>query len=296
MADNKGYIKISRKLFENDFFLEQREFSRFEAWLDLIQLCAFEENNSMLIRGRIVKWGRGQTIASVRYLQQRWGWKSTKKVVCFLELLRSQMMIETDTSQKLQRITLCKYDSYNSSGNSWETERGTVRKQSGNKIKELKEFKKENNLETNVSPAQAPLAGMDLKEKYRTISKGKGAIFKFIKDEKPGFIDPYVDLWNLFSQEYGFPRVEKMSDKRKRKLLIRLKDKYFDFPKILGIAAKSDFILNSTTKWFSFDFLIENDTNYAKVLEGKYQSKQPKGQVNPMIEKLKAAEKRRNND
>lgn len=141
MAKDSGFIKIGRSLFEHEFFTEHREYSRFEAWLDLIQLCAFEENNTMLFRGRIIKWGRGQTIASVRYLQQRWGWKSTKKIISFLELLRSQKMIETDTSQGLQRITLCKYESYNSSGNTRETQSRTQRKQTGNEIKELNKLK-----------------------------------------------------------------------------------------------------------------------------------------------------------
>lgn len=136
-----GYITISRKLFEHELFAERREFSRFESWLDLIQLCAYEQENCAILRGRTVRWGRGQKIASVRYLQERWKWKSTKKVFSFLELLRSHQMIETDNSQGMQRITLCNYDSYNSLGNTEETESRTRGKQWGNKIKEYKEVK-----------------------------------------------------------------------------------------------------------------------------------------------------------
>jgi hypothetical protein len=47
-----------------------------------------------------------------------------------------------------------------------------------------------------------------------------------------------------------------------------LSDPNFDFPKILKAASEQKFALES--QWFNFDFLIENDTNYSKVLENKY--------------------------
>lgn len=141
MSEKKGFIAINRGIFEHEFYNEQREFSRFEAWLDLIQLSAFEENNTMLHRGRVIKWGRGQTIASVRYLQSRWSWKSTDKVFRFLELLRSQDMIRTEIERGIQRITLCKYDYYNGDQNKKRTQNRTVAEQSQNELKEYKEFK-----------------------------------------------------------------------------------------------------------------------------------------------------------
>lgn len=136
MNEKGGYIAISRKLFQHELFTEKREYSRFEAWVDLIQLCAFEENNSMLFKGRVITWGRGQTIASVRYLQQRWSWKSVDKVFCFLELLRSQEMIQTDKEQGIGRITLCKYDDYNPKPNRNRNSDRTPAEQRPNKLKE----------------------------------------------------------------------------------------------------------------------------------------------------------------
>lgn len=136
MTEKGGYIAISRKLFQHELFTEKREYSRFEAWVDLIQLCAFEDNNSMLFKGRVVKWGRGQAIASVRFLQQRWSWKSVDKVFCFLELLRSQEMIQTDKEQGIGRITLCKYDDYNPKPNKNRNTDRTVAEHRPNNIKE----------------------------------------------------------------------------------------------------------------------------------------------------------------
>lgn len=143
MSEKGGYITISRKLFEHALFKEPREFSKFEAWLDLIQECAFEEKNTMVHRGRIIEWGRGQTIASVRYLQQRWKWKSIDRVSSFLELLRSQGMIKTDNDQGIGRITLCKYDDYNRKTNADRTRTSTQSRHRPDEIKEYKEIKEE---------------------------------------------------------------------------------------------------------------------------------------------------------
>jgi len=151
MNEKGGYIAISRKLFQHELYTEKREYSRFEAWVDLIQLCAFEENNSMLFKGRVVKWGRGQAIASVRYLQQRWNWKSVDKVFCFLELLRSQEMIQTDKEQGIGRITLCKYDDYNPKPN---RNRNTDRTPAEQQPNNIKEYNKEELIKVREVRAQ----------------------------------------------------------------------------------------------------------------------------------------------
>lgn len=143
MQDKRGYIKISRKFFDHPFYKEKREYSKAEAWLDLIQICAYDNDNSMLYKGKVIVWGRGQIVASVRYLQQRWNWKSVDKVFSFLELLRSQNMIETDNEQGIGRITLCKYDDYNDAPNAKRTHNRTHSEQSPNELKEYKEIKKE---------------------------------------------------------------------------------------------------------------------------------------------------------
>jgi hypothetical protein len=150
MQERKGYITISRKLFEHEFFTEKREYSKFEAWLDLIQVCAFEDNQSMMVKGKIVRWGRGQTIASVRYLQERWYWKSLDKVTCYLKLLRSQKMIIIDTEQGIGRITLCKYDDYNPKAYSKPDSDRTDTRQRPNKIKELNKDNKDKEREARA--------------------------------------------------------------------------------------------------------------------------------------------------
>lgn len=150
MQDKKGYITISRRLFDHEFFTERREYSKFEAWLDLIQLCAFDNANTMMHHGKVIKWGRGQTIASVRYLQQRWCWGSIDKVTCYLNLLRSQQMILIDTEQGIGRITLCKYDDYNQVSNTKPDRHQTDTRQRPDEIKEYNKLNKDKEREARA--------------------------------------------------------------------------------------------------------------------------------------------------
>lgn len=109
----EGYIPISRRLFEHPFWCEERIFSRFEAWIDLLQEARFEDTKE-LINNRLVTVMRGQIPISLRYLGTRWGW-STKKVNSFLDMLLSDKMIKKETPKETGQtvVTICNYDKYN---------------------------------------------------------------------------------------------------------------------------------------------------------------------------------------
>lgn len=110
MPEN-GFVPLSRKLFRNFLWKEERELSRFEAWLDMIQQAKFATETAM-VEGRCLSVRRGDLVASVRYLAQRWRW-SRSRVERFLNLLKEQAMIETRTETGVNVITLCNYEAYN---------------------------------------------------------------------------------------------------------------------------------------------------------------------------------------
>lgn len=114
-----NYIPLSRKSFEHAFWKEERELSRFEAWLDLLQSARFDEaETGRMIGGSFVKWKRGELPASLRFLAERWSW-SKNKVDCFLKVLVSEQMIAKRTAYGTAQtvITICKYESYNTNKN-----------------------------------------------------------------------------------------------------------------------------------------------------------------------------------
>lgn len=154
------YIPISRRLFEHPFWCEERVFSRFEAWLDIVQSARFEDTKQ-LIGNRFIEVKRGQMLVSLRFLAGRWQW-STKKVNSFLDLLIQDKMIIKETPKETGQtvITICNYDKYNFISQELETEKKqqgntkeTARKQQGNKINK---DNKENKLKEDNSPPTPP--------------------------------------------------------------------------------------------------------------------------------------------
>ena len=112
---NTGYITISRQLFEHQFWCEEREFSRFDAWLYLIKEARFEDAK-LYIGNCVVNINRGQVYASFRFLAGTFGW-SVKRLRGFLELLERENMILREKSSAITGqsiITICNYDKYNS--------------------------------------------------------------------------------------------------------------------------------------------------------------------------------------
>lgn len=110
----KGFIMLSRKFFSNEMWEAARTFSECEAWLDLIQSVRFEATDKTeCIGGREITYKRGQYPASNRFLAKKWMW-GEQKVKSFLSKLKRKGMIETDSSQGMNIITLLKYDEYNS--------------------------------------------------------------------------------------------------------------------------------------------------------------------------------------
>ena len=111
-----NFIPISRRLFEHRFWCEERIFSRFEAWLDILQSTRFEDT-ALFTGNRQVEIKRGQMPVSLRYLSERWKW-SIKKVRNFMAMLESEGMI----TRSIQRgkgqalITVCNYNKYNDVG------------------------------------------------------------------------------------------------------------------------------------------------------------------------------------
>lgn len=91
--------------------VEPREYSRAEAWLDLIQAAGIEER-VIILDGRAIESRRGELAASRRFLENRWRW-SAGKVTRFLDMLKSQGMIETRKEHGQTVIRLCNYDTYN---------------------------------------------------------------------------------------------------------------------------------------------------------------------------------------
>lgn len=118
-----GYIKLSGKFFENPFWHEDRQFSKGEAWLDLIQ-AARVEPSSVIVNGKVIELQRGQLCRSIRYSAKRWSW-GEQKVRTFLKLCINMGMITQQQHMGETVITLVKYGVYNDKQHSDNRENNT---------------------------------------------------------------------------------------------------------------------------------------------------------------------------
>lgn len=132
-ASPSGFLKIYRRFFSSSLWLEERELSRAEAWLDLLNIVEFIRS-SKFIRGKVITVEVGETIASGRYLAERWRW-SHKRVRNFLKELEEAHQITQRKAQGENIITITKYKYYNpeaeTKGTPTGTEKGTGRAQAG---------------------------------------------------------------------------------------------------------------------------------------------------------------------
>lgn len=85
-------------------------------------------------------------------------------------------------------------------------------------------------------------------------------------------VDRIVTAWN----KTGLPEVLRVSDKRRKKIAVRVKS--FGIDEVLRAiekVGKSNFCRQAA--WCDFDWLMKNDDNMNKALEGKYDNREDQG-------------------
>lgn len=82
------------------------------------------------------------------------------------------------------------------------------------------------------------------------------------------------DLWNEVAQGSGLPRAREFTNGREKKCRSRMKERSLDeWREIFELCASTPFLCGENERgWrIGFDWIVENQENAAKVLEGKYQ-------------------------
>jgi hypothetical protein len=114
----------------------------------------------------------------------------------------------------------------------------------------------------------SPPSVQALKIMYKNLATDRGQVEQFVAEHRPAFVEPYAYLWNLAAKEKHWPLVQAITDERRKKIKTRAAEKEFDIVAILLKARDSPKLHG--TNWFSFDWIIKNQSNYTKVLEGNY--------------------------
>jgi hypothetical protein len=121
-----GYVKINRSVLEHWIF---KDAWKFRCWIDLISLANYTEQK-VEISGALFTCKRGESLRSLETLAKRWGCDKSK-VRRFLKLLEKDNMVILTNELKTTRITICKYEDYQSDENANATQ--VKRKQNASK-------------------------------------------------------------------------------------------------------------------------------------------------------------------
>src|SRR5699024_7239122 len=100
---------------------ERRNFSKYEAWIDLNMKVNYM-NNQILFDGVLTEVNRGSMLTSLRQLADAWRWSITK-VKNFLNLLENEHMIRVETDTKKTVISIVAYDLAGDANNTEVTEK-----------------------------------------------------------------------------------------------------------------------------------------------------------------------------
>jgi len=97
----------------NRFYLN-RERTKLEAWIDLLFLANFQDNE-LLIGYQTIPIKRGQFLTSEVKLAERWNW-SRGKVRRYLQYLEDEKMLIKNSTTAYTTLTIVKYEDYQSGG------------------------------------------------------------------------------------------------------------------------------------------------------------------------------------
>jgi len=151
MKNNMDFIIVPRSIFEPDAF-EREPYSKREAFLDLVQLAAFEKTE-VFIAGYKYVVERGTVIVSKSFLVKRWGW-NVDKVRRYLQYLernhRCHVKCDHQCNQPITSISIVSYDSYQGSATTGTTTTTTIDATTGTtQEKEIINMNKEKNITSN---------------------------------------------------------------------------------------------------------------------------------------------------
>lgn len=108
----QGWISLHRKIQDSFLWKDGRVFSKAEAWIDILMEVQHDHKQSkIMIKNTLITCDRGQSVKSLTTWADRWNW-SKSAVRRFLELLKTEGMIRTESVTKSTRLSVCNYNTY----------------------------------------------------------------------------------------------------------------------------------------------------------------------------------------
>jgi uncharacterized phage protein (TIGR02220 family) len=122
-----GWIKKHRRIMSHWLYLEDRIFSKYEAF-DFLLMSVNHQDKKVMFDNKLLVVERGSLITSIRKLCDSWRW-SNKKVVRFLNDLESDGIISKKSDTKKTVINIVNYCKYQGSDNEESDSKATAKRQ-----------------------------------------------------------------------------------------------------------------------------------------------------------------------
>jgi len=148
-----GWIKVHRDI--NQHWIWQDN-NYLKWWLDIL-LEVNHTEGEIVIKGTILKCGRGEKLYSLDTWANRWN-TNKSKVNRFLKMLEKQNMISLKSETHTTRLKVCKYDDYQDKDSKSETQVKRKRNASETQVKSIQErkerieYKEEDSLMVSENP------------------------------------------------------------------------------------------------------------------------------------------------
>ena len=249
---------IDRSILEDEMYFSEK-FTRMQALMDLCLLAAFK-SRTFYIRGNKVELQPMQVAKSIRDLADRWQW-GINKVRSFILELEKSGIIDTQKTSVIQIITIKKYVVMN-------TQTDTPIIKNNNVNNENKEIVIEDKSSLSVSTDEQPTT---TKKK----SSGGDKVPKvIIVGDKQIVTAELLAYWNSAMEGRVIKQINRITEKRAKFIKIRLSNfTPEEIFKAIDKAAISDFLNGriGNRGWTAdFDWMFGNESNFIKVLEGRY--------------------------
>lgn len=268
-----SFYLMHRGWMNNPALAAGREpFCRRAAWAWLIEEAAWSDRKADAL-GKTVMLRRGQLCHSYRFMAKAWKW-SIAGVQRFIDRLKTDTMIDTASDTGCLVITICNYDTYQTTSALPDTAPDTPsdthpvrgRYTSGTNEKEGNKGKEGKNLDSTSpvadEPPPAPSVSADL--------FGTAEVVRLPPDR----CDEAATSWNAMAARCGLSAVRfPLSNGRRTALRLRLRegggiDAWND---IMQQIADAPFLLGQNDRGWKadFDFVLQ-PKSFAKIREGAY--------------------------
>lgn len=255
-TDN-GWIKISRKITKHWLW---HDAERLKWWIDMLFMAAYEDT-CIMCEGRKTMLKRGQFVASVSYLCNRWG-RSKPVIIAYLQTLSREHMIQRQTLYRYTAIiTICNYDKYQCTGDAsidtiFDVKLDTI-------IDTIVDTNKGNKEIKNISETeQVTTYKLNTRSEQDARSELRVDLQKFML-----FFNAEMD-----SQNAQIRRIKSIDGQRKTFIEARAREHGKDaLVEVVKKAARSSFLNGGGSRGFIADATwLFRPNNFVRVLEGSF--------------------------